>query len=238
MTALTARSIVSEIMDDQTVGYEEFAETLRQLELINRLIGSYRPTLIALEKFWRDKHHNARTPLRILDIGCGFGDTLRRIHHWAKSHGRAVELTGIDLSPWSTRAATAHTPAAMNIRYLNSDIFKFKEAGDYHVIINSLFTHHLSDDGIVRVLKWMTANARYGWFINDLHRHPVPYHFIAGFTRLLRFNRLIRNDAPLSVARSFTRADWVDYVNRAELDMSRVAVNWYWAFRYGVRYEV
>jgi len=43
---------------------------------------------------------------------------------------------------------------------------------------------------------------------NDLHRHPLPRFFIKYAVRLLFANRMIRHDAPVSVARAFTASEW------------------------------
>lgn len=239
MTAFLARrSRQSELLDDASISYEEFAETLDQLETLNRIVGAYRPTIAAIGRFARTHRTRGSGALRVLDIGSGGGDMLRNIHGWAGRNGVDVELTGVDLSPWSARAAAERTPPAMRIRYHTADVFAFDGAAGHHVIINSLFTHHLSDDGVVGVLKWMAERVRYGFFVNDLHRNPVPYQLIKTFVTLLPFNRLIRNDAPLSVARAFTRGDWSEYARLAGLDKNRLNVAWHWPFRWGVRYDV
>jgi hypothetical protein len=147
-----------------------------------------------------------------------------------------VELVGIDINPWAKRAAEAATPPELPVRYETADLFTYA-GGDYDVIVSSLFTHHLDDDGAVAFLRWMHGRARRGWFVNDLHRHVVPYAFIAIATRLLRLHRFVRNDAPLSVARSFRRAEWDALLERAALAGAGVRVRWEPLFRYCVAWE-
>lgn len=236
MISLKRRVEQDELMDDPGIGFEEFAETLAQLEKINGLIASYRPTLQALEYFWKREHGASFRPLKILDVGCGYGDMLRAVRHWAAKKNISVELTGIDLNPHSETAASSATSPEMKIRYLTGNVFAFKPETKFHVVINSLFTHHLGSERIVEVMRWMSANAAYGWFINDLHRHPIPYHFIKYFVKIFGFNRLIKNDAPLSVARSFVRRDWEQLAAATGLDPAKFRIDWYWPFRYGVRY--
>src|SRR3546814_15263673 len=62
------------------------------------------------------------------------------------------------------------------------------------IILSSLFTHHLADDELIRFLRWMAKQARIGWFVNDLHRHALPYHFIRSVMRLVPANRMVRQD--------------------------------------------
>jgi SAM-dependent methyltransferase len=232
--ALETRSNQSELMDGDLYTPEEYVECLHQLRTINRLTSGYRPTLQAVARFSRIKTDGA---LRVLDIGFGFGDTLREIALWAKRRGRAVELIGIDLQPLSAEIARAETPAWMPITYLTGDVFQHRVEYPYDVVINALFMHHLGDAEAVEALRWMSASSRLGFFVNDLHRHPLALGFIRHFTRLFRFNRLIRHDAPISVARSFCSGDWRRYSREAGLDFSRLDIRWHWAFRYGVRYE-
>src|SRR3546814_10099828 len=102
------------------------------------------------------------------------------------------------------------------------------------IILCSLFTHHLADDELIRFLRWMTKQARVGWFVNDLHRHALPYHFIRSVMHLVPANRMVRHDAPVSVARAFTRQDWQRLIAEANLDPARISVKWFFPFRYGV----
>jgi SAM-dependent methyltransferase len=232
---LNTRSFEPELMDGDDWSREEYFHCLRQLRLLNVLTNGYRPTFKALAHFAARVKDDQ--PLRILDIGFGYGDTLRAIANWAAKRDISVELVGIDLNGLSTEAAQAATPPELAIRYITGDVFAHKPQQPYHVVINALFMHHLDDARAQQVLRWMAEHATLGFFINDLHRHRIAYSFIRGFTRLFRFNRLIRNDAPLSVARAFRADEWPQHAVRAQLDPARLSVNWHWAFRYGVRYD-
>ena len=50
----------------------------------------------------------------------------------------------------------------------------------------------------------------------------------------LPVNRLVVHDAPLSVARAFTRADWERLLADSRLRPGAVSVEWFTPFRYGV----
>lgn len=232
---LHSRSFEPELLDGTDYSQSEYEQCMRQLRLINVLTSGYRPTLKAMRKF------AALVPrgeaLRVLDVGYGYGDTLRAIANWAARRRITVDLCGIDLNPRSALIARQATPGNMVIRYLTGDVFAHRPVQPYHVIINSLFMHHMNEDQTVAMLRWMAAKSTLGFFVNDLHRHRVAYEFIRVFTRLFGFNRMIRHDAPLSVARSFRAADWRGYAARAGLDRASLTVKWYWAFRFGVRFE-
>ena len=139
----------------------------------------------------------------------------------------------MDLNPWSKRSAEQLTPANAQIRFETSDIFRF-EPGAIDLIISSLFTHHLSDSKLVRFLRWMDQHAVRGWFINDLHRHPVPSFLFTHAARVLFFDRMVRYDGPLSIARAFTASDWRRLLAAAGMPSKRTRIDWFFPFRYCV----
>ena len=228
---LSVRLDASEILDSGEYSEFEYEQTMQQLATINRLTNCYGPSL---EAFKKTISLTPDRPIRVLDVGFGYGDTLRVLAKYARDHEIAAEFVGIDLNSLATEVAKKADSSLKNITYLTGDVFRFEVQDKFHLIMSAQMTHHLPDEEVVRLLKWMHENARTAWFINDLHRHPVAYHFIGPATRLLGFNRLITNDAPVSVARSFTRSAWESLINQAGLSNANVSIKWHWAFRYGV----
>jgi hypothetical protein len=119
-----------------------------------------------------------------------------------------VELTGLDLNPHATAIAAEASPASSRIRWVNADVFAYAPARPVHLVVSSLFTHHLAEDDIVRFLQWMERHAGLGWFINDLSRSAAPYYFFRAFSKLARLHRFVQHDGPVSIARSFVEEDW------------------------------
>jgi SAM-dependent methyltransferase len=209
----------------------EIERTMRELETINRLTLAYRPTLGWLERI---AVRAEGAPLAILDVACGRGDMSRRVWRWAERRRLPVRLTGIDLSPEVVRAAEAATPAGAPIRYQVGDVFDVGDDHGHDVIMSSLFAHHLFDDALVRFVAWMERSARRAWLVNDLHRHSLPYHFVRLWTRLAGFGRFVVSDAPISVARGFTRRDWLEVLDAAGMRPGAAEIGWWLPFRYAV----
>ncbi len=229
------RSTQAELMDTETVSFEEFHQCLRQLEFINACTLTYRPTLQWLRKIWR--HVQPEQTIFILDAGSGGGDMLRRIWKWSQKRGFKVTLMGADLNPWSKKSAEEMTSKGIPVSFETADIFTLNLPKQPDFIISSLFTHHLTDEQLIHFIRWMDAQAMRGWFINDLHRHPVAYYFIQYATRIIPANRLIRHDAPVSVARAFTASDWQRLLVKAGIPQTRTRITWHFPFRYGVECE-
>ena len=224
-----ARSTQPEWMDTETVAADDFAACLADLAAVNTVTLARLPTVAFMRRAAR---RAGGRPLRVLDVGCGEGDTLRRLHRWSVRAGQTLELVGLDLNPVGIEAARAATPASVPIEYRTADIFD-PGLGQFDVILSALFTHHLSNAEIIAFLHVMEAHASLGWFINDLHRHPIAYHGFRALSRVAGWHRFVQHDGPISVARSFSRRDWHGLLHDAGLDDAAV-VRWHAPFRYCV----
>jgi hypothetical protein len=122
----------------------------------------------------------------------------------------------------------------MDIRYETANVFSLDQSRQSDFIISCNFTHHLTDAELVRFIKWMDGHAKRGWFINDLHRHPLPYYFVKTVFRLLPLSRMMRSDGPISISRAFVAADWRRLLAEAGIPRTRTTIKWFFPFRYVV----
>lgn len=220
------RSLQTEWMDTEVVSPADLAACLTDLAAVNTVTLARLPTLGFMRRVAR--RHPGRL-IRVLDVGCGDGDMLRRLHRWSVRAGHRLELTGLDLNPIGIQAAQAATPPGMPIHYYAANIFD-PGLGKFDVILSSLFTHHLTDAQIATFLRVMESHAGLGWFINDLHRHPVAYQGFRALSYAAGWHRFVQHDGPISVARSFRRAEWQRILHRALL--SHVTeIRWHVPFR-------
>ncbi len=224
------RSHQDELMDTEVVPFEEFRACLVDLARVNRLTLAYRPTLAFFDRLLPSARRLGR-PVEVVDVGSGYGDMLREIDAWAVRRGVPVALTGVDLNPWSRKAATEATPSSQKINWVTADAFAFDPPRGVDVVVSSLFTHHLPDPLVAKFLGWMEAKARLGWFVNDLHRHPLPYHFFRHFAKLLGLHRFVQHDGPVSIARAFGVSDWQRLLAEAEIEQAGVQIQWMTPFR-------
>lgn len=215
------RAELTELMDEPS-SRGELRSCLRDLERVNRWTLGYRPTLHWLKTAMPARNSH---PIHILDVGCGYGDALRRIEAWSRDHGASVELTGLDFSSGTVAIAAAATPSSSSIQWVAADIFAYRPEKPLHIVISSLFTHHLADIDVIRFVKWMELHAVLGWFVNDLSRNPTPYHLFRAFSRLMRFHPYVQHDGPVSIARAFVREDWRHLCAAAGLNGGDVTIS-------------
>jgi SAM-dependent methyltransferase len=210
-------------MMDEPCSYEEMRMCLRDIARVNRLTLACRPTMSWIASLAAARR-SREGPLRVMDVGCGDGDMLRRIHGWAEKRGVAVVLTGIDMNPNAIRAAREATGPTQRIEWIVGDALSDSTPGDIDIAICSLLTHHLTDSQIVQFLQWAERTTRWGWFVNDLHRKPAPYHLFRLWVRFTNWHRFVKNDGAVSIRRSFVVEDWQRLCAAAELDATSVSI--------------
>jgi len=216
------RAELSELMD-QPCSYEDLRACLHDIARVNRLTRAHKPTIDWLQTVLAAKVESA-SPLRVLDVGCGYGDMLRTVDRWAARRGIALHLTGIDLNPDAVRAAKEVTNTNQNIEWLVGDALSNPAAESFDVVISSLMTHHLNNSEVVIFLSWMERYARRGWFINDLHRKPLPYHLFRLWSRFTNWHPFVKHDGPVSIRRSFVAEDWQSLCALAGIAKESVSV--------------
>jgi SAM-dependent methyltransferase len=225
------RNALAELMDSDETDFATFRACLVDLAKVNRLTLAYRPTMQFFRRLAAAGRLPRDRPISIVDVGSGFGDMLRKIDRWAARRGFRLDLTGVDLNPWSARTAVEATPPERPIRFVTTDVFDYRPPRPIDIVISSLFTHHLDDAALVRFLAWMEANATIGWFVNDLHRHPIPYHVFGATARALRFHYFVQHDGPISIARAFRSDDWRRLIAAAGLAPGAAEIRWRFPFR-------
>lgn len=208
-----------ELMDGDC-GYEDFRLCLRSLEQVNRWLLGYRPTLAWLNRL----PHPTGAPLHILDVGSGGGGLLRKIAGWARSRSLAVQPTGIDLNPYAARAAAESTPKDLEIAWVTGDALAYQPKQPVDIVVSSLTAHHLEDEQIVALLRWMEATAQFGWFINDLERSEQTSKLFGRIAKLARWHPFVQHDGPVSFQRAFCQDDWVRLLAMADIPVHAVAI--------------
>ena len=205
---------------DGECSYADFRDCLRSLEQVNRWLLGYRPTLAWLEQLPLEP----LDPLHIVDVGSGGGDLLRQIASWAQRRRIAVQLTGIDLNPYAARAAAESTPKELGIAWVTGDALAYRPEKPIDIVVSSLMAHHLEEEEIIALLRWMEATAQAGWFINDLERSELSCTMFGWMAKVARWHRFVRHDGPVSFRRALREEDWLRLLAAAGVPQEAVTV--------------
>jgi 2-polyprenyl-3-methyl-5-hydroxy-6-metoxy-1,4-benzoquinol methylase len=223
------RSYQKELLDQDFIPFADIKQNMKELDFINKWLGGHKITVDAFKYLATGKNK-----ISLCEIGCGGGDNLSAIYRWCRKKNIELAITGIDIKEECIDYAISQKmiPAANWIICDYKEVF-FDTKPD--IIFSSLFCHHFTDEELIFQLNWMKQNSKVGFFINDLHRNFLAYYSIKFLTRLFSKSYLVKNDAPLSVARGFSNSDLVNLCTRA--GAAQASVSWKWAFRFVVMYK-
>ncbi|TFV95504.1 methyltransferase domain-containing protein [Algoriphagus kandeliae] len=228
MISFSQRSTQKELMDDLECSGEELNQTLRELKTINRWLGGNHVTTKGIQELIKEKGQES---YKIVDIGCGGGDMLRVITDWAEMNQISIELEGVDANPNTIQLAKTRLSDKPSIVLSVQNVFDEEFKKDRADIATcTLFTHHFTDEELVELLRVFKEKVSLGIVINDLHRHPFAYYSIQTLTKIFSKSKMVRNDAPLSVLRSFSKKDWQRILEKAGI--KNYSLRWFWAFRW------
>ena len=187
---------------------------------------AYRPVLGWLDRVVRAGGGARR--LSVLDVGAGGGDMLEAIAAWGARRGVALDLAGLDRSPWAGRHAAARGRPG---RWITADLFDLDPASASTWCCAASSRTTCRSPVLVRFLRWLDARAERGWLVSDLHRHPIPWAFVWAAVRVMRMDPMVVHDSTVSIARGFTRADWVEALREAGV---AAEIRWAFPFRWQV----
>lgn len=223
---LAHRSDQPERMDAELTVYEDYRRCLADLARVNRLTFTHRATL-----GWLRQQTMGLPAFSVLDVACGQGDLLRAVAGWARRAGKRARLVGLDRHPWSARAARETTSPGDDITFVTSDVFAWEPGMRFDFIVSSQFLHHLTNAEAARFLAWQEAHAARGWYVADIHRHPLAYLGFPLLARAARWHELVREDGRVSIARGFRPAELRALAIAARLRAADVTVRRHAPFR-------
>ena len=216
MTDLSVRTIAEEQMDSADLPADHYAALLADLARVNGWTMAARPTLAFLD---RAIPRGGR--LKLLDVGFGHGDMLRRIARWAARRNVTAQLVGIDLNPRSAEVASTATDPLLPIRFRAGDYADCAGEG-WDVVTSSLVAHHMDHGQLIAFLRFMEAESARGWLVNDLLRHRLPHLGFPLLARAMRWHRIVREDGTLSIARSYRPSEWPPILAEAGINAAQI----------------
>lgn len=214
------RSREKEMMDLGGNSPALLEEDLDNLRLLNRTLGAYRGVLWGLDRLTGSER---ASHFSLLDVGTGSGDIPVAIVRWAKGRGIAPSIVALEPEPVTAAAARRLTRNTPEISIVQCDAFHppFSPAS-FDFVLSSQLLHHFSEEEVVALLRTWSRLARRGILVSDLVRHPLAYFGIRLLTLLFTRNEMTLTDAPLSVRRAFTLAEWGELLHRSGIGEFRL----------------
>lgn len=142
MTLSERDARLEELMDDPTCDPQRLQRTLRRFRLVNRLVSAWDATYRA---HLRPVLNEAGRPARLLDVGCGGGDVVRRLVLLARRDGFEVDALGIDPDPRAIEVALSREPVP-GVSFQNASSGALvREHARFDIVISNHLLHHLND---------------------------------------------------------------------------------------------
>jgi hypothetical protein len=185
-------------MDLPTFDLQQVVDTFRFIEMVNRWFGGN----AALLSFFRRESQTwecGRT-YRMLDVGCGVGDSAAALARWGRNHGHRLQIEAIDNNPLTVDLAGRNCRPYHEIALACRDVFHL-DGPQYDYVLTSMFLHHFPDVRVPAVLEQLLSLCRLKLVVNDLIRAPLAYCGTWLFTLLT--SAVFRHDARLSVRKGF-----------------------------------
>lgn len=203
-----------EQLDELGANAAELPGALADLARINAALLGTRLTSRCLDDLLAAE--SPRTPLTLLDVGCGGGELTASVARRAGRDGRPVTAIGLDRNPAVVAHARRRFGALLDLREGNILALELPDNG-VDVASCSLLLHHLEPDEAVRALRELRRVARLGVVVNDLVRSRIGLAGARTLIRLATRNQVTRHDALVSVRRAYTRVELLELVAAAGL---------------------
>lgn len=229
MPDFSKRSSAIEIMDDLSSSGEIIDQTLRELDIINHLLGGNQVTLQGLRTLL--KKFKSKRDLHVVDLGCGSGEMLKLVALKFRTTNPQSTFTGIDANVNIMRYAQKHVADFPEISIIAEDILgdRFKEL-KFDIVLATLFLHHFSSTQLIDIFKGLKQQTKMGMVINDLHRHWLAYYSIKLLTKFFSRSTMVKSDGPISVLRGFRKHELIEILQKSGI--KNYTLKWKWAFRW------
>lgn len=224
-TALDNRDRQPEVMDQPGLDPREHAKALTGLRRINTIsrcsAGLFGPIeALAIKQ--------TTTPLRVLELACGGGDTAIDLALMAKRRGLALDIHACDLNPEAVEIARRNAKARKaEITVFSADaLAKPTDHNSFDVVYCTLFAHHLDEIDVIRLLEGMALRSRKLVLVDDLIRSRLGFALAWIGTRLLSRSWVVHTDGPLSVRGALRPDEMMTIAKQAGLEDAQINRSW------------
>ncbi|MGB5229086.1 MAG: methyltransferase domain-containing protein [Eudoraea sp.] len=225
---LRYRNTESELMDNPNVTIDTLRLVFNDINKSNRFLGGNSITLgkvsELIKKFPKKKY-------TIVDMGCGDGETLRKLAIYFRKTTLDVVLIGLDLSDNALCIGQTLSVDFPEIKFLKQDILTLNPLNfKCDILLCTLTMHHFSNEQIPLFLSQFTKLAKIGVIINDLQRSALAYYLFKGFSAIFIKTKIAKHDGLISIKSGFKKQELISFSKT--LPHAAHTINWKWAFRF------
>ena len=211
-----------EMMDDFSIQDERIDLALRELRLINYFLGGNNGSKRGISKLISD---NSDKRILLLDAGSGASDVLDDL----KKKYRSVQVISLDRNKRVCSFIKKNSNFKPIVVCADAFNLPFKEKS-IDIIHSSLFLHHFDSPNLQKLLTGFNSVAKRGIVINDLRRSLRAFLGIKMLTTLFSRSVLVKNDAPISVRKGFSKSELKNLLMKTNLQ--KYEIHRKWAFRW------
>lgn len=211
----------SEQLDNLSLSGTILHNTLSSLQLVNSLFGNHRQltktTLDYCSKIYDGKI------LKIVDLGCGGGDTAYKIYNRLSKAGIKVSVLGIDGNPQSIAYANSkyayHDAITYETANILDDSFTIPKCD---IVISSHFIYHFRDMELVDFIKKTKQKEIKHLIFSELKRSKVAYILFKLSSFILPLSSMAKSDGLTAIKRAFTVAELQSILKKSEVKKYQV----------------
>jgi len=220
--ALT-RTDEAEQIDDPSQPFAEVARSMQDVALSNRLFGGTQTVLFHVARLL--KNVPPGSGVRILDIATGSADIPRALLDWGRRRELNLTVIGVD-----NQAAMLHMAQVLvpGVPLVQADALRLPfPPKSFDLALCALAFHHLGFDASVRLLAAMDALTTRGFVVSDLKRDKPTLWGVNAAMAAVKAHPFTKHDAPASVRRAFTPAEYRKMVALSGVQGVHVRTHWY-----------
>jgi Methyltransferase domain len=207
------RHIGKELLDELPAADPRAVRSRRDLRRLNAFMGHASIMARALKESF-----SRHLSLRLIELGAGDGDFMRRVARRVKGAWRGVEATLVDrqdLLPVETHEGFAEV--RWRVQAETRDVFQWLRESDAEceAITANLFLHHFNAPQLRELFQEAAAKSR--CFVAIEPRRSRRALWFSRMLWVIGCNAVTRHDAPASVRAGFTDSElsalWPDHEN-------------------------
>ncbi|MCT1607002.1 methyltransferase domain-containing protein [Nesterenkonia massiliensis] len=192
-----------ELMDDPDCDPQRLQTTLRRFGVVNRFVSGWD---VLYRKRIRPMLQNQGGTGRILDVGSGGGDVIRRLSSLAEKDGFTVRWTGVDPDPRAYETSSAASPP--NAQFLCTDAEAMWSTGErFDLVISNHVLHHLGADELTSFAEYSRRLSSGLVLHSDISRSRLAYGLYSAAILPVAPGTFLRVDGLRSIRRSYTPAE-------------------------------